>query len=68
VSQSLAIRRVTVRVFRCPLTQPVTTSFGIMRDRPMVLVEVEDRDGGTGWGEVWCNFPAVGGPASSTTF
>lgn len=26
----------------------------------MVLVEVEDRDGGTGWGEVWCNFPAVG--------
>jgi D-galactarolactone cycloisomerase len=60
VSQSLAIRRVTVRVFRCPLTQPVTTSFGIMRDRPMVLVEVEDRDGVTGWGEVWCNFPTVG--------
>jgi L-alanine-DL-glutamate epimerase-like enolase superfamily enzyme len=26
----------------------------------MVLVEVEDEEGATGWGEVWCNFPAVG--------
>lgn len=60
MSQALEIRRVTARVFRCPLTQPVTTSFGVMRDRPMVLVEVEDRGGATGWGEVWCNFPAVG--------
>jgi D-galactarolactone cycloisomerase len=56
----LAIRRVTPRVFRCPLETPVTTSFGIMRDRPMVLVEVEDAEGALGWGEVWCNFPAVG--------
>ena len=54
------IRRVTARVYRCPLQQPVTTSFGMMRDRPMVLVEVEDSDGARGWGEVWCNFPAVG--------
>lgn len=60
MSQSLVIRRATARVFRCPLAQPVTTSFGIMRDRPMVLVEVEDREGVIGWGEVWCNFPAVG--------
>jgi D-galactarolactone cycloisomerase len=60
MSQPLAIRRVTPRVFRCPLTQPVTTSFGVMHDRPMLLVEVEDRDGVRGWGEVWCNFPAAG--------
>jgi L-alanine-DL-glutamate epimerase-like enolase superfamily enzyme len=26
----------------------------------MLLVEVEDSDGARGWGEVWCNFPAVG--------
>jgi L-alanine-DL-glutamate epimerase-like enolase superfamily enzyme len=31
-----------------------------MRDRPMVLVRVEDEDGVVGWGESWCNFPAVG--------
>ncbi len=60
MSEPLAIRRVTARVFRSPLRQPVTTSFGVMHDRPMVLVEIEDRDGVRGWGEVWCNFPAVG--------
>lgn len=26
----------------------------------MLLVRVEDSDGAVGWGEVWCNFPAVG--------
>ena len=36
------------------------TSFGTMRDRPMLLVRVEDADGVAGWGEVWCNFPSVG--------
>jgi D-galactarolactone cycloisomerase len=60
VSNDLTLRRVTARVFRCPLEQPVTTSFGTMRDRPMVMIEVEDDQGARGWGEVWCNFPAVG--------
>lgn len=60
MTTGLAVRRVTARVFRCPLETPVRTSFGVMRDRPMVLVEVEDKEGVTGWGEVWCNFPAVG--------
>jgi L-alanine-DL-glutamate epimerase-like enolase superfamily enzyme len=31
-----------------------------MRNRPVVFVRVEDGDGQTGWGEVWCNFPSVG--------
>lgn len=48
------------QVFRCPLEEPVVTSFGVMHDRPMVLVRAEDRDGTVGWGEVWCNFPSVG--------
>src|SRR5690606_35483081 len=57
---TLDIRNVTPFVYRCPLDEPVTTSFGTMRDRPMVLVRVEDREGAVGWGEIWCNFPAVG--------
>ncbi len=60
MSTELKLRRVTARVFRCPLEQPVTTSFGTMRDRPMVTIEVEDDQGVRGWGEAWCNFPAVG--------
>jgi L-alanine-DL-glutamate epimerase-like enolase superfamily enzyme len=47
-------------VFRWPVETPVQTSFGTMHDRPMVLVEARDADGVAGWGEIWCNFPAVG--------
>ena len=57
---TLVPARVDVRVFRYPVTTPVRTSFGTMHDRPAVLVRVEDRHGAHGWGEVWCNFPAVG--------
>ena len=56
----IAIQSVDTFVFRCPLDTPVETSFGIMRDRPMVLVRVTAKDSETGWGEVWCNFPTVG--------
>lgn len=47
-------------MYRCPIEVPVTTSFGAMRDRPAVFIRVEDEDGFTGWGEIWCNFPACG--------
>ena len=60
MTADLSVRRVTALVYRYPLTEPVRTSFGTMRDRPMVLIEAEDRDGARGYGEVWCNFPAVG--------
>lgn len=54
------IRRIQAFCFRYPLASPVVTSFGEMRDRPAVFIRVEDTDGATGWGEVWCNFPSVG--------
>jgi L-alanine-DL-glutamate epimerase-like enolase superfamily enzyme len=56
----IAIKSVRALVFRAPVATPVVTSFGIMRDRPMVLVRIEDNDGAVGWGEAWCNFPTVG--------
>jgi L-alanine-DL-glutamate epimerase-like enolase superfamily enzyme len=59
-ASNLAIRSVRALVFRAPIDTPVVTSFGVMRDRPMVLVSVEDEDGVVGWGESWCNFPTVG--------
>jgi len=43
---------------RAPIEEPITTSFGIMRDRPAVLIRIADTDGIAGWGEAWCNFPA----------
>jgi D-galactarolactone cycloisomerase len=45
--------------FRVP-TRPIKVSFGTFRDRPCVLVRLVDVDGHEGWGEVWCNWPAVG--------
>jgi D-galactarolactone cycloisomerase len=57
---SFTVRGIQAFCYRYPLTTPVVTSFGSMRDRPAVFVRVEDADGHTGWGEVWCNFPSVG--------
>jgi len=54
------IRQLRAYVLRWPVKIPVRTSFGLMHDRPMVLVEARDEDGVAGWGEAWCNFPAVG--------
>ena len=55
-----AIARVVAYVLRWPVKVPVRTSFGVMHDRPAVLVRVEDSEGAFGWGEAWCNFPACG--------
>ena len=60
MSKPLQLRSLRALVWRYPLKTPVVTSFGTMNDRPMVLVRAEDASGITGWGEIWCNFPAVG--------
>lgn len=57
---ALNIVRIETFTYRYPLEAPVVTSFGVMNDRPAVLVRIEDRDGAFGWGEVWCNFPSCG--------
>lgn len=60
VDTAFSVERLDVFVFRAPADPPVQTSFGIMRDRPAVLLRVTDARGVFGWGEVWCNFPVVG--------
>ena len=57
---AVTIERAEIFVFRAPIDEPVRTSFGIMRDRPAVLLRLEDTDGAHGWGEAWCNFPTCG--------
>ena len=54
------IARVEAWALRAPIATPVVTSFGAMRDRPAVFVRLVGADGVEGWGEAWCNFPAVG--------
>ena len=43
-----------------PLTNPVITSFGVMKSRPCVIIELEDFNKNIGYGEIWCNFPSDG--------
>ncbi len=47
-------------VLRAPISEPVHTAFGTMRDRPALIVRAEDTVGTVGWGEVWCNFLSCG--------
>lgn len=56
----ITIASIEALVFRYPVATPVRTSFGVMHDRPAVFVRATDADGTVGWGEIWCNFPAVG--------
>lgn len=52
--------RATILVHRIPIETPVQTSFGLMNDRPSMILRVEDREGAVGYGEIWCNWPNVG--------
>jgi L-alanine-DL-glutamate epimerase-like enolase superfamily enzyme len=53
------VRTFAVAVHRAPISTPVKTSFGVMKDRPAVFLRVTDEAGRHGYGEVWCNFPTV---------
>lgn len=57
---AFTLARVEAYAYRVPIATPIKVAFGTFRDRPMVVVRVVDRDGAEGFGEVWCNWPAVG--------
>lgn len=56
----IRIAKVEAFSFRVPISEPIKVAFGTFRDRPAVYVRVTDTDGAEGWGEAWCNWPAVG--------
>ena len=58
--KAVTIAAVEACAYRVPIQQPIKVSFGTFRDRPLVLVRIVDSDGAVGWGEAWCNWPAVG--------
>lgn len=51
MSNSKPLKPVAIeaRAYRVPIADPLVVSFGIMRDRPCVLVRVVDADGSEGW-------------------
>ncbi|MEM9970663.1 MAG: mandelate racemase/muconate lactonizing enzyme family protein [Pseudomonadota bacterium] len=59
-NMSLSLVRVEAALVRTKISTPVRTSFGVMNDRPTLIVRVTDQSGARGYGEVWCNFPVCG--------
>ena len=57
---NFTIEELKAFVLRASIDEPVRTSFGVMNDRPAVLIRVAESTGIVGWGESWCNFPACG--------
>ncbi|WP_323772513.1 mandelate racemase/muconate lactonizing enzyme family protein [Antarctobacter sp.] len=57
---TLNLTAIEAKLVRTPISTPVRTSFGIMHDRPTLLIRVTDQSGVQGYGEVWCNFPVCG--------
>lgn len=49
---ALDIKAVTLSIIKMPLKQPFTTHLGSVKEREAVIVEVEDRNGFIGYGEV----------------
>ena len=57
---ALDIRTIEPILLRAKIDTPIVTSFGNIPERAVLLVKVQDKDGGVGWGEVFGNFPAHG--------
>jgi len=57
---AFTLQALEVTVYRAPVERPVRTAFGVMTDRPAVIVRAFGEDGTVGFGEVWCNFPECG--------
>jgi o-succinylbenzoate synthase len=45
------IEQITLREIRLPLREPFRISSGVLADRRIMLLELRDGDGATGWGE-----------------
>lgn len=58
--RQITLDRVDITVYRAPIERPVRTAFGMMTNRPAVIVEAVDQDGMIGYGEIWSNFPQCG--------
>lgn len=57
IESDLDITQVTPWILRLPLADPIKTPMGMVDSSVALFIEVQTRQGETGWGEIWCNFP-----------
>ena len=53
----IQIDRIRMFVVSAETSSGPESSMGKIGTRKGLLIEITDTDGGTGWGEIWCNFP-----------
>lgn len=56
----IKIKKVKIYHLEYPLKDFVIASFGLMKSRPALLIEIKDYNNNSGLGEIWSNFPADG--------
>ena len=52
------IKKIKIYYLEHKLKKYVYTSFGVMKSRPGLIIELSDDNGNIGLGEIWCNFPS----------
>lgn len=56
----IKIKNINLYHLDYPLNHYVITSFGLMKSRPALILELTDTNNNIGLGEIWCNFPSDG--------
>ena len=54
----MKITNIKSYIFEYPIENSVVTSFGEMKSRPALIIEIKSSDNISGLGEIWCNFPS----------
>ena len=54
----MKITKIRTLVLGTAIADPISTSFGTMTHRYMILVNIQTNEGVEGWGESWSNFPS----------
>ena len=56
----IKLKKINLYHLEFPLKNYVVASFGFMKSRPALILELTDTNGNIGLGEIWCNFPSDG--------
>lgn len=56
----IKLKKINLYHLDYPLKNYVIASFGLMKSRPALILELTDTDDNKGLGEIWCNFPSDG--------
>ena len=56
----IKLKKINLYHLDYPLKNYVVASFGLMKSRPALILELTDTNDDVGLGEIWCNFPSDG--------